>query len=110
MRIMIIFITVLVLEACSFSGFKPPKQDAHWTSDEYIQYRDYWDRRNTDMRACGIDPYNGYHTSVKEGLCMEAKGWYWTRGCVCEDWYNINDPLCAKWRVKTGRPKPPVKK
>ncbi len=66
------------------------------------------------MRDCGINPVDGYHKTVKQGLCMEAKGWYYTRGPVCEDTAyitdeEINGPLCEEWRRKTGRPNPLLK-
>ncbi len=118
MKNILLFIIVANLLACSFGGFKPPRETEHWdikvwpkgyTLEEYIE------QKNKDMRACGIDPVAGYHTSVEQGLCMENRGWYYTKGPVCEDIEVISDeaingPLCSAWRAKTGRPKPPVKK
>ncbi|MDG6881142.1 hypothetical protein A6A21_01075 [Phocoenobacter uteri] len=61
------------------------------------------------MRECGIDPYEGYHKSTKEGLCMEAKGWYYTAGPVCNEFDSVDDPLCVQWRAKKGLPYPSAK-
>ncbi len=106
MKNFILFIMIgLGLVACM-----PARQTSYWMIDLPIPLEEFIEKKDKDMRDCGIDPFDGYHKSVKEGLCMETKGWYWTRGPVCEDWYNIDDPLCEEWRRKTGRPKPDVEK
>ncbi len=106
MKNILLLVTMVNLAACSFGGFKPPIETQHWTSDEFIKHRSYSKKKREDMRACGIDPVAGYHTSAEQGLCMEAKGWYWTAGPVCNTLGFVDKPICVKWRVKRGLPYP----
>ncbi len=115
MRLLILLLPALLLSACfSFGGFRPARETAYWTSHKgtfpNLTYEEYIKKKRDDMYACGIDPYVGSHTSIKQGLCMEAKGWYYTDGPVCTEWgYTEADPMykfCREWRAKRGLPEP----
>ena len=110
-RISIILLST-ILFSCSFSGFKPPATVDSWDfpgSEKYLMQSnpnglyEYFDKKEKDMRACGIDPVVGDSNSAKSGLCMESKGWYEKKGPVCEDPMFYDDPLCVKWRAKHKR-------
>lgn len=114
MRTLLIWIFWINLTACSFGGFKPPVEKYGWRFDGAIGVRPshpeyfnrYLDKREKDMRACGLDPFVGYHISTKQGLCMEAKGWYYTAGPVCEEFDSVDNALCVEWRKKRNLPYP----
>ena len=113
MRYFLVFISSLLIIGCSFGGFKPPPPRDSWSlhngqslfpSSDPDSLLKYVDRREKDMRACGIDPVIGDSTSAKVSLCMESKGWYEKKGPVCEkDPMFYDDPLCVKWRAKRKR-------
>ncbi len=113
MKLPILLLSAMILSACTFGGFKPPIGYGHWkllhfplgkTAMEVI------DKRIEDMRECGIDITTGEHLSIKQGLCMEEKGYYHTKGPVCAEWgFTEADPMyqfCREWRAKRGLPDP----
>ena len=112
MKYLMLFLSILVITGCSFSGFQPPPPVDSWRfpgAEKYFALDnengmfEYFDKQEKDMRACGIDPVIGDSLSAKSGLCMEKKGWYEKKGPVCEDPMFYNDPLCVKWRAKHKR-------
>ena len=102
--------------SCSFRGFKPaPDASAGWMLNKaYDNTRDlneYADKQLQDFRDCNIDPYGGgfvkmnYNTNseVEVYLCIESKGWYYTKGPVClVKWRFFDDPKCVEWRKQRG--------
>ncbi len=110
MKNILLFTIIANLFACSFGGFKPPRQTEHWMLPgnviNKIGYEKYLEKEQKDMRDCDIDSVAGYHTSVEQGLCMEAKGWYWTAGPICNTLGFVDKPICVKWRIERGLPYP----
>ena len=102
--------------SCSFRGFKPaPDASAGWMLNKaYDNTRDlneYADKQLQDFRDCNIDPVGGtfvkfnYNTNseVEGYLCIERKGWYYTKGPVClVKWRFFDDPKCVEWRKQRG--------
>ena len=102
--------------SCSFRGFKPaPDARAGWMLNKaYDNTRDlneYADKQLQDFRDCNIDPVGGtfvkfnYNTNseVEGYLCIERKGWYYTKGPVClVKWRFFDDPKCVEWRKQRG--------
>lgn len=106
MRLLIILCSVFLLASCSFGGFKPPRAYDVWilkTTGSNTDY-DWFDRRNKDMRACGMDPVLGESSYAKVNLCLEQKGWYLAGGPVCENELNWTDKECIEWRKKHSAP------
>ena len=90
------------LIACSFDGFRPPRNYYSWLHDGYSA-RDFLSSRRQDMIDCGMDWVDGESGSAKVNLCMESKGWYSNKSPVCEDKVMdsvYSDPLCIQWRAK----------
>ena len=111
----------MIIISCSFRGFKPaPDASAHWRLHKWANPYDtntnegfnaYADKQLKDFRDCNIDPYGGgfvkmnYNTnSEAEGyLCIESKGWYYTKGPVClVKWRFFDEPECIAWRQERG--------
>lgn len=99
MKNIILLISLSLLTACSFSGFKPVTSPYYWnlpgndlTLDEYI------DKKHKEMRECGIDPFVGDTNNVKKRLCMEEKGWRNTEGLTCEVDFFKDNPACDDWK------------
>ena len=102
--------------SCSFRGFKPaPDARAGWMLNKaYDNTRDlneYADKQLQDFRDCNIDPVGGtfvkfnYNTNseVEGYLCIERKGWYYTKGPVClVKWRFFDDPKCVESRKQRG--------
>ena len=103
--------------SCSFRGFKPaPDASAGWVLNKaYDNTRDlneYADKQLQDFRDCGIDPYGGSYSKVEEEnvyseaggyLCIERKGWYYTKGPICiVNWRFFDEPECIEWRKQRG--------
>ncbi len=105
MKYLTIILTALTLTACSMSGFKPPNNSkSYWTlPGNNLELMEYTKKRSKEMRECGIDPFVGSTTSIKESLCMEEKGWRDTAGWTCEQKIFRDDPICVEWRHKRGR-------
>ncbi len=112
-RNLLVTISCFTLLNCGTAGFEPAKPYDSWhlhnaskifPSSDPDSLIKYVDRREKDMRACGIDPVVGDSLNAKSGLCMESKGWYEKKGPVCEkDPIFYDDPLCIKWRAKHKR-------
>ena len=102
MKNIILMISLSLLTACSFSGFQPPRNTSYWTlpglENMGFEGTEYIDKKFKEMRECGIDPFMGYHKNLKEGLCMEKKGWVYTQGPMCEYEYYKDDPACDDWK------------
>ena len=108
MKNILLLLVILNITACTFSGFKPPRQTAYWllagdvpagmTFEEYVAWED------KIMYECNIDAFVGEHQTIIEGLCMEAKGWSYTEGPVCEN-NEDNVTLCQIWKDKPNRSK-----
>ncbi|OOF43820.1 hypothetical protein BKK51_10915 [Rodentibacter trehalosifermentans] len=98
---------------CSFGGFKPAPQSDHWRlhnfdeiypkSDKHALVK-YVDRKEGDMKACGMDFVSGESDNPKVNLCMESKGWYLKGGPVCEEMTMWDRPVCIEWRKKHSKP------
>ncbi|BFU59171.1 MULTISPECIES: hypothetical protein [Rodentibacter] len=108
-----ITLSVVLLLGCSFGGFKPPPPYNFWrlhNFDELYPRSDkrslvkYVDRKEKDMRACGMDPVVGESDYPEVNLCLEKKGWYLEGGPVCEERTMWNRPLCIEWRAKHSKP------
>ena len=62
MKNIILLISISVLTACSMRGFEPPRNTSYWTLDKYyksMDFVDYINFQNKEMRECGIDPFMG---------------------------------------------------
>ena len=100
MKNIVLLISLSVLTACSMRGFEPPRSTNYWrlpgndlTLDEYI------DKKNKEMRECGIDPFMGdTGGSTVKALCMEKKGWVNTAGPTCERDVYKDNPACDDWK------------
>ena len=107
----------ITIISCSFRGFKPaPDASAGWMLNKaYYNTRDlneYADKQLQDFRDCGIDPYGGSYSKVEEEnvyseaggyLCIERKGWYYTKGPICiVNWRFFDEPECIEWRKQRG--------
>ena len=113
MKYLMLFLSTLVITGCSFGGFQPPPPVDSWDfpgSEKYFALDnengmlEYYDKRDKDMRACGIDPVMGDSLYAESSLCMEKKGWYEKKGPVCGTGSRFyDDPLCVKWRAKHKR-------
>ena len=115
-KIEILILASMVIISCSFNGFKPvPDATAYWRLNKaYDNTRDlneYADKQLQDFRECNIDPVGGtfvkfnYNTNseVEGYLCIERKGWYYTKGPVClVKWRFFDDPKCVEWRKQRG--------
>ncbi|MDY6215556.1 hypothetical protein [Actinobacillus porcinus] len=108
------FVTLILstslLASCSMGGFKPPKAYYIWYPGKqfYSVTREkkfnFFEQRESDMRACGMDPVRGESGYLAVNLCLEKKGWYLEQGPVCEERYVWNEPECIKWRAKYSKP------
>ena len=115
-KLTILILASMTIMSCSFRGFKPaPDASAGWMLNKaYDNTRDlneYADKQLKDFRDCNIDPVGGtfvkfnYNTnSEAEGyLCIERKGWYYTKGPVClVKWRFFDEPECIEWREQRG--------
>ena len=115
-KLTILILACIIMISCSFRGFKPaPDASAGWMLNKaYDNTRDlneYADKQLKDFRDCNIDPYGGgfvkmnYNTNseVEGYLCIESKGWYYTKGPVClVKWRFFDDPKCVEWRKQRG--------
>ena len=105
MKNIILLISLSVLTACSMRGFEPPRSTNYWrlpgndlTLDEYI------DKKNKELRECGIDPFMGdTGGSTVKALCMEKKGWVNTAGPTCERDVYKDNPACDDWKRQHGK-------
>ncbi len=110
MKVPAILCGVFFLASCSFGGFKPPKPYYLWFpgkqfySSTQLKKFDFFAQRETDMRACGMDPVRGGSDYPEVNLCLEKKGWYLEGGPVCENELMWNRPLCIEWRAKHSSP------
>ncbi len=111
-KLLVIIFSAVFLLSCSMGGFKPPKVYYLWrfnhahlaNQNTNMPILDILDRRENDMRACGMDPVRGESGSAKINLCLEQKGWYLDGGPVCENKLMWNEPECIKWRAKYSKP------
>ena len=53
-----------------------PGAEEYFAPDNENGMLEYYDKRDKDMRACGIDPVMGDSLYAESSLCMEKKGWY----------------------------------
>ena len=100
-------ISLSLLTACSFSGFKPSSSTNYWTSDKYYkstEFVDYIKFKDKALEECGIDAFANQDTggSTVYALCMEKKGWVNTAGPTCEREIYKDDPVCDDWKRKHG--------
>ncbi|NBI43782.1 hypothetical protein GVX76_09910 [[Haemophilus] felis] len=100
-----------VLVGCSFGGFKPatpyfswryPGSAKYFGPDENIM--EFMNKRDKDMRSCGVDPVYQDAYGVEPFLCLEKKGWYLEGGPVCEVELMWDQELCIAWRKKHSKP------
>ncbi|MCK3654771.1 hypothetical protein A4G19_03020 [Pasteurellaceae bacterium Macca] len=112
MRLLLVCLS-LTLFGCSFGGFKPPRPYDSWrlhNADKLFPNSDpqvlnkYLDRREKDMKACGMDFVSGESDDPEVNLCMESKGWYLKGGPVCEEKIMWRRPVCIEWRKKHSAP------
>lgn len=109
-KLLVIIFSAVFLLSCSMGGFKPPKAYYVWYPGKqfYSATRekkfDFFEQRESDMRACGMDPVRGESGNAKINLCLEQKGWYLDGGPVCENKLMWNEPECIKWRAKHSKP------
>ncbi len=112
MKYLLLIVSSCMILGCGFAGFQPPRQHFVWNlygEEKYFAPSDpngiheYFEKRDRDMRSCGIDPVIGESASAKANLCLESKGWYLKSGPVCNDPIVYDDPLCVKWRAKHKR-------
>lgn len=125
MKKILLFFSPLLLSGCllatvfpndyyqchSLSGWckdKPERQNYLWLFNydhaEKNTNISFIDRREKDMRSCGMDPVIGSSDVPKINLCMEQKGWYLKGGPACEERTMWNRPLCIQWRAKHSNP------
>ncbi|MDY4595025.1 MAG: hypothetical protein SO424_08325 [[Pasteurella] aerogenes] len=102
MKLLISLSCILCVTSCSFGGFQPPRPYDVWFFKDPDP--DILNRREKDMRACGMDPVVGESDYPKANLCLEKKGWYLEGGPVCENELMWNRPLCIEWRAKHSKP------
>ena len=112
MKILFFIFGLLTINACSFGGFQPPPHD-HWqlhnekalfpNSDPDVLTK-YLDRREKDMKDCGMDFVTGESDDPEVNLCLEKKGWYLEGGPICEEKTMWNRPACIQWRKKHSKP------
>ena len=108
MKRILVIVLIGTLTACANfgAGFKPPTNKYYWTLPgiENMNFKgtESIDRREHDMRECGIDPYVWDTASASKALCMEKKGWVYTEGSTCEQELFKDDPLCVQWRSEHG--------
>ena len=85
MKILFFIFGLLTINACSFGGFKPAPQHYHWrlhNADALFPESDpnvltkYVDRKEKDMKNCGMDYVTGESINPEVNLCLEKKGWY----------------------------------
>ncbi len=83
MRHLIITLTLILLTACSMSGFKPPTSNYYWTlpglKDMNFKGLEAHYKRKKDMTECGIDPFVGDSTVTSKRICMQEKGWVYKK-------------------------------
>ena len=112
MRFLLILFS-LTLFSCSFGGFKPAPQHYHWrlhNADALFPESDpnvltkYVDRKEKDMKDCGMDFVVGESDDPEVNLCLEKKGWYLEGGPICEEKTMWNRPACIQWRKKHSKP------
>ena len=113
MKILFFIFGLLTINACSFGGFQPPPPYYHWqlhnekalfpNSDPDVLTK-YLDRREKDMKDCGMDFVTGESDNPEVNLCLEKKGWYLKGGPVCENILMWDSPICTQWRKKHSKP------
>ena len=112
MKILFFIFGLLTINACSFGGFQPPPHD-HWrlhNADALFPESDpdvltkYVDRKEKDMKDCGMDYVVGESVNPEVNLCLEKKGWYLEGGPICEEKTMWNRPTCIQWRKKHSKP------
>jgi len=113
MRFTLPLLLSLTLFGCSFGGFKPAPQYYHWrlrNADALFPESDpnvltkYVDRKEKDMKNCGMDFVIGESVNPEVNLCLEKKGWYLEGGPVCEERLMWDSPICTQWRKKHSKP------
>ena len=113
MRFTLLLLLFLTLFGCSFGGFKPAPQYYHWrlrNADALFPESDpnvltkYVDRKEKDMKNCGMDYVTGESVNPEVNLCLEKKGWYLEGGPVCEERLMWDSPICIQWRKKHSKP------
>ena len=113
MRFTLPLLLSLTLFGCSFGGFKPAPQYYHWrlrNADALFPESDpnvltkYVDRKEKDMKDCGMDFVVGESDDPEVNLCLEKKGWYLEGGPICEEKTMWNRPACIQWRKKHSKP------
>ena len=114
MKIRFLFLipSILLLTSCS-GWFQPLPPYYHWrlhNADALFPESDpnvltkYVDRKEKDMKDCGMDFVTGESDDPEVNLCLEKKGWYLKGGPVCENTLMWNRPACIQWRKKHSKP------
>ena len=107
MRFTLLLLLSLTLFGCSFGGFQPPpyyswrlhNADALFPESDPNVLTKYVDRKEKDMKDCGMDFVTGESDDPEVNLCLEKKGWYLKGGPVCENilmWDSTNMYPMAK--------------
>ena len=113
MRFTLLLLLPLTLFGCSFGGFQPPPPYYNWrlhNADALFPESDpnvltkYVDRKEKDMKDCGMDFVTGESDNPEVNLCLEKKGWYLEGGPICEEKTMWNRPACIQWRKKHSKP------
>ncbi|WP_424411696.1 hypothetical protein ACPEER_04455 [Pasteurella sp. PK-2025] len=110
----IIFFVAMSLTQCiDVASFQPPARYFKWRAPDYPHLNKYPEEerfyqwvvhRGKEMRACGMDPFDGESNYPEVNLCLERKGWYLEEGPYCENELEWNKPLCVEWRKKHSKP------
>ena len=113
MRFILLLLLPITLFGCSFGGFQPPPPYYSWRlhnvdalfpeSDPNVLTK-YVDRKEKDMKDCGMDFVTGESDDPEVNLCLEKKGWYLKGGPVCENILMWDSPICIQWRKKHSKP------
>jgi len=114
MKIRFLFLipSILLLTSCS-GWFQPLPPHDHWrlhNADALFPESDpnvltkYVDRKEKDMKDCGMDFVTGESDNPEVNLCLEKKGWYLEGGPICEEKTMWNRPACIQWRKKHSKP------
>ena len=116
-KLTILILACIIMISCSFRGFKPPPDvSAYWklnkAYDNTKNLSEYIEKMERDFRqGCNLDPTGGswngenqnVHSELDGYLCLEEKGWYYTKGPVClVKWRFFDDPKCVEWRKQRG--------